>query len=97
MWWIFRFFKDFKNIKVSILGDISHSRVTRSLYEGLRIMNAGKIILISPKEYSPDMKIFEGAEYTDDVNKGLKDASPMSRAVLKNAHDNIATNITMSM
>ena len=66
--------KDFNNIKVSILGDISHSRVTRSLYEGLRIMNAGKIILISPKEYSPDMKIFEGAEYTDDVNKGLKDA-----------------------
>ena len=31
------------------------------------------------------------------VNKGLKDASPINKAVLKNAHDNIATNITMSM
>jgi len=66
--------KDFTNIKVSILGDISHSRVTRSLYEGLRIMNAGKIMLVSPKEYKPDMLIFEEAEYTEDVNKGLKDA-----------------------
>ena len=66
--------KEFSNIKVSIVGDISHSRVTRSLYEGLRIMNTGKIMLVSPKEYQPDMTIFEGAEYTNDLNKGLKNS-----------------------
>ena len=66
--------KEFRNIKVSIVGDISHSRVTRSLYEGLKIMNTGEIMLVSPKEYQPDMTIFEGAEYTDDLNKGLKNA-----------------------
>ena len=66
--------KEFHNIKVSIVGDISHSRVTRSLYEGLKIMNTGKIMLVSPKEYQPDMTIFKGAEYTDDLNKGLKNA-----------------------
>jgi aspartate carbamoyltransferase catalytic subunit len=66
--------KNFTNIKVAILGDISHSRVTRSLYEGLKIMNTGKIILISPIEYRPDMLIFKSAAYTDDINRGLKNA-----------------------
>ena len=66
--------KDFTNIKVAILGDISHSRVTRSLYEGLNIMNTGKIILISPTEYKPDVSIFRTANYTDDINQGLKNA-----------------------
>ena len=66
--------KSFTNIKVAILGDISHSRVTRSLYEGLKIMNTGKIILISPIEYRPDMSIFKSAAYTDDINRGLKNA-----------------------
>ena len=66
--------KSFTNIKIAILGDISHSRVTRSLYEGLKIMNTGKIILISPIEYRPDMSIFKSAAYTDDINRGLKNA-----------------------
>ena len=66
--------KNFTNIKVAILGDISHSRVTRSLYEGLKIMNTGNIILISPIEYRPDMSIFKSAAYTDNINQGLKNA-----------------------
>ena len=56
------------------MGDISHSRVARSLAEGLDIMNTRNITLISPEEFKPEMSFFPSASYEEDPNKGLSDA-----------------------
>jgi len=64
----------FEDLKVIIMGDISHSRVARSLAEGLHIMNTRNIILISPEEFKPEMSFFPSASYEEDPNKGLSDA-----------------------
>ena len=64
----------FEDLKVIIMGDISHSRVARSLAEGLDIMNIRNITLISPEEFKPEMSFFPSASYEEDPNKGLSDA-----------------------
>ena len=64
----------FEDLKVIIMGDISHSRVARSLVEGLDIMNTRNITLISPEEFKPEMSFFPNASYEEDPNKGLSDA-----------------------
>ena len=64
----------FEDLKVIIMGDISHSRVARSLAEGLHIMNTRNITLISPEEFKPEMSFFPSASYEEDPNKGLSDA-----------------------
>ena len=64
----------FEDLKVIIMGDISHSRVARSLAEGLQIMNTRNITLISPEEFKPEMSFFPSASYEEDPNKGLSDA-----------------------
>ena len=64
----------FEDLKVIIMGDISHSRVARSLVEGLDIMNTRNITLISPEEFKPEMSFFPSASYEEDPNKGLSDA-----------------------
>ena len=66
--------KDFHNVKAVILGDLAHSRVARSLTEGLEKMNTGEIILVSPKDYEPDMTLFKGARYTDNIESALRNA-----------------------
>jgi aspartate carbamoyltransferase catalytic subunit len=43
----------FSNIKVAIIGDIAHSRVARSLVQGLNIMGCRQIMLIAPPEFLP--------------------------------------------
>ena len=50
------------------------SRVARSLTEGLSIMGTGEIVIVSPIDYKPDMKLFNGAEYTDNIESALSDA-----------------------
>ena len=65
---------EFEDLKVVIMGDISHSRVARSLAEGLDIMNTRNITLISPEEFKPEMSFFPSASYEEDPNKGLSDA-----------------------
>ena len=64
----------FDDLKVVIMGDISHSRVARSLTEGLNILNAANITLISPEEFKPNMANFPNTNFVKDPNKGLSDA-----------------------
>ena len=56
------------------MGDISHSRVARSLTEGLKIMNTGNVTLISPDEFKPDMANFPNTQFEEDPKQGLCDA-----------------------
>ena len=64
----------FDDLKVVIMGDISHSRVARSLTEGLNILNAANITLVSPEEFKPNMANFPNTDFEKDPNKGLSDA-----------------------
>lgn len=64
----------FEDLKVVIMGDISHSRVARSLTEGLKIMGTGNITLVSPEEFKPDMTNFPNTQFEKDPSEGLSDA-----------------------
>jgi aspartate carbamoyltransferase catalytic subunit len=45
---------DFAKLKVAIIGDIKHSRVTNSLIDGLNIMGVGQINLFAPEHLIPN-------------------------------------------
>ncbi|MCH9769429.1 MAG: aspartate carbamoyltransferase catalytic subunit [Gammaproteobacteria bacterium] len=67
-----QFKNNFADIKVAIIGDIAHSRVARSLQQGLSIMGTKGIHLIGkpewiPSDYPDEIKVFESLE------NGLKD------------------------
>ena len=66
--------KSFDQIKVAIVGDIKHSRVARSLAEGLRIMAGKKLALITPEEFKPDMEFYPKAEHYKNLDQGLVNA-----------------------
>ena len=66
--------KSFDQIKVAIVGDIKHSRVARSLAEGLRIMAGKKLALIAPEEFKPNMEFYPKAEYYKNLDQGLVNA-----------------------
>ena len=45
---------DFKKLKVSIIGDIKHSRVANSLLDGLNIMGTSQINVYGPDSFIPE-------------------------------------------
>jgi aspartate carbamoyltransferase catalytic subunit len=65
---------DFTAIKVAILGDILHSRVARSLIEGLKIMGTRDICIIAPASLTPPDNESYHVNVSDSVEAGLKDA-----------------------
>jgi aspartate carbamoyltransferase catalytic subunit len=62
------------DLTVTVIGDIAHSRVARSLAEGLRIMGDNRLRLVSPRGLMPDMQHYPGAEYTDDIDAAVSGA-----------------------
>ena len=66
--------KGFDQIKVAIVGDIKHSRVARSLAEGLATMAVKTLTLIAPEEFKPDMKFYPNAEHCNNLDQGLVNA-----------------------
>jgi len=65
---------DFSNLAVAIVGDIRHSRVARSIAQGLQTMGVGELRLISPAVMAPDLGDFPGAVITDDLKTGVDGA-----------------------
>lgn len=63
----------FEDLKIAIMGDIAHSRVARSLVEGLKILETGRVVLIAPDEFEPDLKKFSNVEFTTKPEVGLCD------------------------
>jgi len=61
-------------LKVTIIGDIAHSRVARSLSEGLNIMGNNELRLVSPEGLEPDMNNYPGAIFTRDFDAALEGA-----------------------
>ena len=64
---------DFKNLKVTIIGDIAHSRVARSNVFGLTKLGA-KVTLAGPGTLTAKSMCALGCEVTTDVKKAIQDA-----------------------
>jgi len=61
-------------LNVTVIGDIAHSRVARSLAEGLAIMGDNELRLVSPIGLKPDMDLYPGASFYEDIDAAIKDA-----------------------
>lgn len=61
-------------LTITIVGDIAHSRVARSLTEGLRILGDNTIRLVSPPELAPDPAHYPGMQITDDIDGAIEGA-----------------------
>ncbi|NOX69563.1 MAG: aspartate carbamoyltransferase catalytic subunit [Gammaproteobacteria bacterium] len=62
----------FEDLTVTIVGDIAHSRVARSVAEGLTTMGVGELRLVSPRSLAPDPATVPRAIITDDLERGLR-------------------------
>ncbi len=80
---------EFKNIKVSIVGDILHSRVAKSLIYSLNILGTESINIIGPEKLIPDNLKDMNVNYFLDMNKGIKnsDVIIMLRLQKERMHD----------
>jgi len=79
----------FDNLKVSIVGDILHSRVAKSLIYALNILEAKEINIVGPKSLIPDNHNEKNVNYYSDMNKGIGDADViiMLRLQKERMHD----------
>ncbi len=64
---------DFTELKVAIIGDILHSRVARSLIEGLSIMGTTAIRLVAPEALVPDDVDHVDVAVFHTLEEGLQD------------------------
>ena len=61
----------FENLNVSIVGDILHSRVAKSLITSLKILSVKNINIIGPKNLMPDNINELGVNYFSSLEKGI--------------------------
>ncbi|MFQ5634168.1 MAG: aspartate carbamoyltransferase catalytic subunit [Gammaproteobacteria bacterium] len=66
--------RSFEGLIVTIIGDIAHSRVARSLTEGLRILGNDSVRLVVPPGLDPNPDNYPGAEITGDVDAAVAGA-----------------------
>ncbi|MCU0977379.1 MAG: aspartate carbamoyltransferase catalytic subunit [Steroidobacteraceae bacterium] len=64
----------FRDLVVSIVGDIRHSRVARSAAQVLGILGVGELRLIGPDELMPDAHEFPGAQRFSSLDAGIDHA-----------------------
>lgn len=69
-----QFHNDWQQLRVAIIGDLRHSRVANSLIDGLDIMQAKEIRLISPDVLKPTRELTSACIFTNDINAGIADA-----------------------
>lgn len=68
-------FGRFEDLKVAIVGDVAHSRVARSVAQGLHTLGVGELRLISPAPLAPNPDDMPFARITDTLDDGLRDAN----------------------
>ncbi len=61
-------------LTVTVVGDIAHSRVARSISAGLRIMGNNNLRLVAPEGLDPDMDLYPGADFSHDIDAAVEDA-----------------------
>ena len=62
------------NLTITIIGDIAHSRVARSLTEGLSIVGNNTIRLVSPPGMAPDPALYPDMQITADIDGAIEGA-----------------------
>ena len=79
----------FDDLKVSIVGDILHSRVAKSLIYSLNILGTKEINIIGPESLIPENYSKMSVNYFSDMNKGIEDADViiMLRLQKERMHD----------
>ncbi len=65
------------NLTITIIGDIAHSRVARSLTEGLAILGDNTIRLVSPPGLAPDPALYPGMDITTDIDGAIAGADAL--------------------
>jgi len=60
------------DLTITIIGDIAHSRVARSLTEGLAIVGNNAIRLVAPPGLAPDPANYPGMELTEDIDGAIE-------------------------
>lgn len=65
------------DLTVTIIGDIAHSRVARSLTEGLSIIGQNTIRLVAPPGLAPDPELYPGMQITDDIDHAIEGADAL--------------------
>jgi aspartate carbamoyltransferase catalytic subunit len=65
---------NFENLIVTIVGDISHSRVARSAVHGLTTLGVAEIRLVSPKELAPDPADMPNTKIMSSLDEGIRGA-----------------------
>jgi aspartate carbamoyltransferase catalytic subunit len=64
----------FDGLVITIIGDIAHSRVARSLTAGLRIVGRSEVRLVAPEGLEPAEGLYPGATITNDIDGAMRDA-----------------------
>lgn len=65
---------DLGALRITIVGDIAHSRVARSAIRGLHLLGVGAIRLVGPPAFLPDASEFPACSMTSSLEEGLADA-----------------------
>ncbi|MEC7832686.1 MAG: aspartate carbamoyltransferase catalytic subunit [Pseudomonadota bacterium] len=65
---------EFKNLNISIVGDILHSRVARSTIAALKILSVKNINMVGPKNLMPENINELKASYIENLEEGINDA-----------------------
>ncbi len=61
-------------LTITVIGDIAHSRVARSLTEGLSISGNNTIRLVSPPGLEPDQALYPGMQISTDIDTAITGA-----------------------
>ncbi|MEO8847811.1 MAG: aspartate carbamoyltransferase catalytic subunit [Casimicrobiaceae bacterium] len=64
---------DFRNLSVAVVGDVLHSRVARSLIQGLATVGTPDIRVVAPKTLVPARVESLGVRVFHDMREGIKD------------------------
>ena len=64
----------YEQLVVAIVGDIAHSRVARSISEGLTTMGVQDLRLVSPAALAPESGVIAGASIHHRLEDGIRDA-----------------------
>ncbi|MDH3978655.1 MAG: aspartate carbamoyltransferase catalytic subunit, partial [Gammaproteobacteria bacterium] len=63
-----------EDLTITIIGDIAHSRVARSLTEGLHIVGKNRVRLVAPPGLTPDQALYPDTDITEDIDAAISDA-----------------------
>lgn len=81
---ILQFKGGFRDLVVSIVGDIRHSRVARSAWQALSTLGAGEIRLVGPAELMPEPDDYPGASRHEALDSGLDHADVVMMLRIQN-------------